>query len=85
MMERDAKRMRGKLPFVFTNLKDGIGVNEVVAFIEHEGMLVLENSDLQTTNGAAAQSQRRSSTGSIEMRSKVPWKTVGAVGGVTAA
>ena len=56
VMECDAKRMRGKLPFVFTNLKDGIGVNELVAFIEHEGMLVLESSDLQTTNGAAAQS-----------------------------
>ena len=40
-MERDAKRMRGELPFVFTNLKDGIGVSEVVAFIEHAGMLGL--------------------------------------------
>lgn len=41
VMERDAKRMRGELPFVFTNLKDGIGVNDVIAFIEHAGMLGL--------------------------------------------
>ena len=56
VMERDAKRMRGELPFVFTNLKDGIGVNEVVAFIEHEGMLGLEGSALQAANGAEARS-----------------------------
>ena len=56
VMERDAKRMRGELPFVFTNLKEGIGVNDVVAFIEHEGMLGLAGSDRQTTNVAPAQS-----------------------------
>jgi urease accessory protein len=35
-MRRDAARMRGERPFVFTNLKTGEGVPEVVAFIELE-------------------------------------------------
>lgn len=39
VMERDSRRMRGERPFVFTNLRTGQGLDEVVAFIEHEGML----------------------------------------------
>ena len=39
VMERDTKKMRGERPFVFTNLKSGEGLDEVVKFIEHEGML----------------------------------------------
>ena len=39
VMERDARRMRGEAPFVFTNLKDGTGLEAVVAFIERHGML----------------------------------------------
>jgi len=39
VMERDARRMRGDKPFVFTNLKQPHGVAEVAAFIEHEGLL----------------------------------------------
>src|SRR6266516_646256 len=34
VMERDARRMRGDKPFVFTNLKQPGGVGEIVAFIE---------------------------------------------------
>src|SRR5216110_2547331 len=30
MMERDTRRMRGERPFVFTNLRDGVGVDAVV-------------------------------------------------------
>jgi urease accessory protein len=33
VMERDAKRMRGKRPFVFTDLKVGKGVDRIVDFI----------------------------------------------------
>jgi len=39
VMERDAKKMRGARPFVFTNLKTGQGLDTVIAFIEKEGML----------------------------------------------
>src|SRR5205085_10675100 len=33
IMDSDAKRMRGERPFVFTNLKNGEGVDRVVDFI----------------------------------------------------
>ena len=39
VMERDAAAQRGERPFVFTNLKDGTGVDTVVDFIVREGML----------------------------------------------
>jgi urease accessory protein len=39
VMERDARRMRGERPFVFTNLKTGHGLDTVVEFILREGML----------------------------------------------
>ena len=39
VMERDAKRMRGERPFVFTNLKTGHGLETVIRFIENEGLL----------------------------------------------
>jgi urease accessory protein len=39
VMERDAKRMRGVRPFVFTNVRAGDGVDAVVDFIEEKGGL----------------------------------------------
>jgi urease accessory protein len=39
VMDRDARRMRGQRPFVFTNLKEGRGVAEVAAFIVRQGGL----------------------------------------------
>lgn len=39
VMERDAKKMRGDKPFVFSNLKNATGVADIVAFIEKQGML----------------------------------------------
>jgi urease accessory protein len=39
VMERDARKMRGDRPFVFTNLKEQRGVAEIGAFIVREGLL----------------------------------------------
>jgi len=39
VMAQDAKKMRGQRPFVFSNLKTGQGLAEIVKFIESEGML----------------------------------------------
>ncbi|HVJ17414.1 MAG TPA: urease accessory protein UreG [Polyangiaceae bacterium] len=39
VMDRDARRMRGDKPFVFTNLKKGEGLAAVSEFVEREGML----------------------------------------------
>jgi urease accessory protein len=39
VMERDARRMRGQRPFVFTNLRTGEGAAEVSAFVERQGGL----------------------------------------------
>jgi len=34
VMDRDSRRMRGNLPFIFTNLKTGQGLNQVVTWVE---------------------------------------------------
>ncbi|MBI5041098.1 MAG: urease accessory protein UreG [Gammaproteobacteria bacterium] len=39
VMDRDAKKMRGERPFVFTNMKTGEGLDAVIDFIRHQGML----------------------------------------------
>ena len=39
VMDRDARRMRGERPFVFTNMKTGQGLDTVIRFIEERGML----------------------------------------------
>ncbi|TAN48545.1 MAG: urease accessory protein UreG [Betaproteobacteria bacterium] len=44
VMARDAKKMRGARPFVFTNLKTGQGLETVIGFIEKEGMLCTAQS-----------------------------------------
>jgi Ni2+-binding GTPase involved in maturation of urease and hydrogenase len=35
----DAKKQRGDRPFMFTNLRQGEGVEEIVAFIRKQGLL----------------------------------------------
>lgn len=35
VMERDSKRMRGSRPFLFTNIREDQGVDEVVAWVKH--------------------------------------------------
>jgi urease accessory protein len=37
-MDRDARRMRGERPFVFSNLKEGRGLDDIVSFIERRGL-----------------------------------------------
>src|SRR5205807_8445197 len=37
IMDRDAKRMRGERPFVFTNLKTGNGLERIVDFVVLQG------------------------------------------------
>ena len=39
VMERDALKMRGERPFVFTNLKTQQGVEDVMAFIRRQGLM----------------------------------------------
>jgi urease accessory protein len=39
VMDRDARAQRGARPFVFSNLKSGQGLPDIVSFIERQGML----------------------------------------------
>jgi urease accessory protein len=39
IMESDSRMMRGEKPFIFTDMKTGQGVDEIVAFIKGQGML----------------------------------------------
>lgn len=40
VMDRDARRMRGTRPFIFSNQKTGQGLADIIDFIERQGMLV---------------------------------------------
>jgi urease accessory protein len=37
-MDRDARAMRGERPFIFSNMKVGLGLDEIVSFIERRGL-----------------------------------------------
>jgi len=39
VMEADTQRMRGDKPYVFTNLKTGEGLQTIINFVTHQGML----------------------------------------------
>ena len=39
VMDRDARKMRGARPFVFTNMKTGHNLDEVIGFLETKGAL----------------------------------------------
>src|SRR5213078_3628958 len=52
VMERDSRRMRGERPFVFTNLKTGHGLAEVIGFIEKQGLLKTGDRPRFSSNAA---------------------------------
>lgn len=39
VMDRDARKMRGERPFIFSNMKTGEGVQQIIDFIIEKGML----------------------------------------------
>src|SRR6202790_1262814 len=39
VMERDSRKMRGERPFIFTNLREEVGLGAVVEFVLREGLL----------------------------------------------
>ena len=39
VMEKDARKMRGEKPFLFSDLKNGVGIEEIKSFIIKEGLL----------------------------------------------
>jgi urease accessory protein len=44
-MERDAKAMRGSRPFVFTNLKKSVGLNEIIRWLESDVLFTAARRD----------------------------------------
>ncbi|MBR9805024.1 urease accessory protein UreG [bacterium] len=49
VMDRDAKKMRGDRPFMFTNFKDGLGIDQIIHFLEEEGMISGQESAVGET------------------------------------
>jgi urease accessory protein len=39
VMDRDSRKMRGERPFLFTNMKTGKGLVEIIDFIEKKGLM----------------------------------------------
>ena len=54
VMDRDTTRMRGEKPFVFSNMKTGQGLREIVDFIVDRGML--RAKDLGSVDAVVANS-----------------------------
>lgn len=52
VMERDSKKMRGERPFVFTNLYDGVGLEEIIRFILDKGILDERRPQAETAASA---------------------------------
>ncbi len=39
VMREDTLRMRGERPFIFSNFKEGVGIDDIASFIRKDGML----------------------------------------------
>ncbi len=52
IMDRDTNKQRGDLPYVFSNLKTGAGLERIVRFIVEEGMLPMERLPLALERAA---------------------------------
>ena len=50
VMDRDARRMRGVRPFLFSNLKENKGVEDVVAFIVRQGGLPERSTSMSSAS-----------------------------------
>lgn len=46
VMDRDSRKMRGGRPFVFSNMKSGDGLQQIIDFIVKEGMLDQPNPNV---------------------------------------
>lgn len=53
VMERDSKKMRGQRPFIFTNLRAGEGLTEVIGWIEHDVLLMDGHGGAEQRAGTA--------------------------------
>jgi len=51
VMDRDARKMRGARPFLFSNLKENKGVDDIAAFIVRQGGLPPRLDDLPSRPG----------------------------------
>jgi urease accessory protein len=49
-MDRDARKMRGELPFLFTNLKDETGLDKVIDWLETAIKTPINNRPLMPTD-----------------------------------
>ena len=47
VMDRDARRMRGERPFLFSNIKAGIGIKEIAAFVIAKGGLSAQLGEMK--------------------------------------
>lgn len=59
VMDRDAKKMRGDRPFVFTNIKTGQGVADIARFIEETGGLGYSTPETMAKTTSSRQTEMR--------------------------